>query len=60
LGEALFLTDNYNTVNEEDRLTISDIFFHTTFSTSAALGYMAAAAALDTGFCHIYGSSLPY
>ena len=26
----------------------------------AALGYMAAAATLDTGFFHIYGASLPY
>jgi hypothetical protein len=29
-------------------------------AAAAALGYMADAADLDTGFCHIYGASLSY
>jgi hypothetical protein len=27
-----------------------------TAATAAVLGYMIAAAALDTGFCHLFGS----
>jgi hypothetical protein len=31
-----------------------------TAAAAATLRYMAAAAALDTDFFHIYGASLPY